>query len=208
MHLDGIEIVWLGHASFLIQGAGSVVYIDPWKLSSTQKADLVLVSHDHFDHCSPDDVAKVAGKDTLIITTQDCAAKFEGSVREERAGAGVEHHGVKVEVVPAYNTDKNFHSQEKGWVGFIITIGGKRIYHAGDTDRIPEMRQLRPVDAALLPVSGIYVMTAEQAAEAARDIPAKVFIPMHYGDIVGSQQDAERFKALCEGLHVEILTKR
>ncbi|RLF54379.1 MAG: MBL fold metallo-hydrolase, partial [Thermoplasmata archaeon] len=114
---------------------------------------------------------------------------------------------VKIEAVPAYNTDKDFHPGKNGWLGFVVEIDGVRIYHAGDTDFIPEMKGI-DVDIALLPVSGTYVMTAEQAVEAAKTIKPKVAIPMHYGAIVGGEKDASSFqKALAGIVEVTILRK-
>ena len=207
LRINDMEIAWLGHDSFRIKGEGQVIYIDPWKLSSAQKATLVLVTHEHYDHCSPEDVESVSGKNTLIVTAQDCAKKLKGTVKVLAPGQSLTAGAVHVEAVAAYNIDKGFHKKESGWLGFVLTIGKTRIYHAGDTDFIPEMRHLKAITVALLPVSGTYVMTAEQAAEAARAIGAEISVPMHFGEIVGSQGDAERFKALCEGLRVEILEK-
>lgn len=207
LRVGDVEITWLGHASFKIKGGGKVIYIDPWKLSNPEEATLVLVTHEHFDHCSPGDVARIRGEKTVIVTTPDAAAKLEDHIRAVTPGDVVDVGGLRIEAVAAYNTDKNFHQKGSRWVGFVITIAGKRIYHAGDTDLIQEMRQLKNITVALLPVSGTYVMTAEQAAEAAKIIKAEIFVPMHYGDIVGTERDAERFKALCEGLRVEILEK-
>ncbi len=207
LKVGSVEIHWLGHASFKIKDGSRVIYIDPWKLTSAEEATLVLVTHDHFDHCSPEDVAKVAARKTVIVTTPDCAAKLKGNIRAVTPGDVVDLDGLRIEAVAAYNTDKGFHKKASRWVGFVITLGGMRVYHAGDTDKIQEMRELRDITVALLPVSGTYVMTAEQAAEAAKMIKARVSVPMHYGDIVGSEMDAERFKALCEGMRVEILRK-
>ena len=207
LKVGDVEISWLGHASFKIKAEGKVIYIDPWKLKDPEEATLVLVTHDHFDHCSPEDVAKIRGEKTVLVTTPDCAAKLKDHLRAIAPGDVVELDGLRIEVVAAYNTDKDFHKKESRWVGFVLSIGGMRIYHSGDTDIIQEMRQLRNITVALLPVSGTYVMTAEQAAEAAKIIGAEIFVPMHYGDIVGTEKDAERFKALCEGLRVEILEK-
>lgn len=210
-YLQGLS--WLGHASFRWLRAGKTVYLDPWKLSSEpHDADLVLIGHPHFDHLNTADVAKVSGPTTEVVTVAECAAKlkeagFSGTVRVVKPGQKLEAQGVSIEVVPAYNIDKNFHLKESGWAGFLVELDGVRLYHAGDTDFIPEMKELK-TDVALLPVSGTYCMTAEQAAEAARAINPKVAVPMHYGDIVGTEADAKRFQKLCGGLIVEVLGKQ
>jgi L-ascorbate metabolism protein UlaG (beta-lactamase superfamily) len=196
------KIVWLGHDSFRVD-AEKVVYFDPYQISGGPKADLILVSHDHFDHCSPDDVVKVQQPKTVVITEKDSAKKLKGDVRVVKPGDTLSVGGVKVEAVPSYNVDKNFHPKKNGWLGFIVEMEGVRIYHAGDTDFIPEMKDFQ-VDIALIPVSGTYVMTADQALKATLAMKPKLAIPMHYGAIVGNEQDAEKFKKGLEG-KVEVL---
>jgi L-ascorbate metabolism protein UlaG (beta-lactamase superfamily) len=196
------KIVWLGHDAFRVDG-GKTVYFDPYGISGGPKADLVLISHDHFDHCSPEDVAKIQQEGTVIVTEKDSAKKVSGDVRVLKPGESVVLGDVKVEAVPSYNTDKDFHPRDKGWLGFVLEMDGARIYHAGDSDFIPEMKGLQ-ADIALLPVSGTYVMTAEQAVEAARAIQPKLAIPMHYGAIVGDEKDAMAFQKALEG-EVEVL---
>ncbi|MFH1953775.1 MAG: MBL fold metallo-hydrolase [Pseudomonadota bacterium] len=196
------KIHWLGHDSFRIDAA-KTIYFDPFQLSAGPKADLILISHDHFDHCSPEDVAKIQQPKTVIITEKDSAKKLKGDVRTLKPGASVMVDEVKVEGVPSYNTDKDFHPKKNGWLGFVVELEGVRIYHAGDADFIPEMKDLK-VDIALLPVSGTYVMTSDQAVKAALAIKPKLAIPMHYGAIVGEEGDAVRFKKALEG-KVEVL---
>jgi len=196
------KISWLGHDGFRIEGV-KTVYIDPFKISGGPKADLILISHEHFDHCSPEDVAKIQQAGTIIITEKDSAKKLKGDVRVLKPGESVTLDAVKVEAVPSYNTDKDFHPKKNGWLGFIVEMEGVRIYHAGDADFIPEMKDLK-VDIALLPVSGTYVMTSGQAVKAALAIKPKLAIPMHYGAIVGEEADAVQFKKALEG-KVEVL---
>jgi L-ascorbate metabolism protein UlaG (beta-lactamase superfamily) len=200
------KIHWLGHDSFRID-AGLVIYVDPYEIEPGVKADLILITHAHMDHCSPDDIAKIQKDDTIIVTEKESAAKLGGDVRVVKPGDEISVGGIKIEVVPAYNTNKNFHPKANGWLGFILEIEGIRIYHAGDTDFIPEMENFT-VDIALLPVSGTYVMTADEAVEAALAIDPKLAVPMHFGSIVGAQNDADTFKTALEGrLQVAILPK-
>lgn len=198
MEIDGLQLVWLGHASFKIKDNGLVIYIDPFQIEEDEKADIILITHDHYDHCSQQDVEKIAKDDTIIVCNEACAKKLGRKTRVIKENERVEILGVKVLAVPAYNIGKEFHPKGYG-LGFIIEIGGKRIYHAGDTDVIPEMKNLQNIDIALLPVGGTYTMNAEQAVEAAELIKPKIVIPMHFGSIVGSISDAETFKELYSG---------
>jgi len=198
------NIHWLGHDSFRLDGS-STVYIDPWKLAAdAPPADLILITHDHYDHFSPDDIARLSTPRTTLIGPASVTAQVDGVAAVTlSAGETATLGGVTVTAVPAYNIDKFrqpgevFHPRAAGGLGYIVELDGRRIYHAGDTDAIPEMRDVR-CDVALLPVSGTYVMTAEEAAEACRMISAAAAVPMHYGDIVGTAADAARFEGLCE----------
>jgi len=201
--IEGVEITWLKHDAFLLKGEGVVVAIDPYELRSVpEKADLVLVTHDHFDHCDPNSVRLVAKPDAVIVAPQNAASKLGKNVRVVKAGDVLTEKGVTVKVVPAYNVRperQKFHPKNYGGVGYLITLAGKTIYHTGDTDLIPEMDNLGQVDIALLPVSGTYVMDAQEAAEAVKRIKPTHVIPMHYGSIVGSKADAEKFAQLVAG---------
>ena len=200
------KIHWLGHDGFRIDGE-KIIYFDPYQIQAGPQADLIFISHDHFDHCSPEDVAKIQGPETIIVTEKDSAEKLTGDVRILKPGETLNLDGVKILGVPSYNTDKDFHPRKNGWLGFLVEVSGIRIYHAGDTDYIPEMKDLK-VDIALLPVSGTYVMTAEQAVKAALAIGPGLAIPMHYGAIVGGNQDALDFKNALDGkVDVLILKK-
>ncbi len=199
----------LGHDSFLLDGR-PIIYIDPWKLPpGCPIADLILVTHDHFDHCSAEDVEKVSGKGTVVIADPGAAKKLKGA-KMLRPGESMTVADVTVTAVPAYNVNKfrspgqPFHPKSMQANGYLITLGGETLYHAGDTDFIPEMADLT-VTVALLPVSGTYVMTAEEAFEAAKVIRAEVFVPMHYGDIVGGIADVEKFRSLCEGQGLRVV---
>jgi len=196
----GLTIKWLGHASFRISYEDTVIYIDPWKLKdSPHDADLVLVSHKHHDHYSREDVDRVSGPDTRFVASRDVV--MEGGVGQTiMPGLTAEVGDVRVQGVPAYNPSKQFHPKSSQWVGFVIDIGGKRIYYAGDTDVIDEMKMLKDIDVALVPVGGTYTMNAAEAAEAVGHIKPKLAVPYHWGDIVGGESDAQSFaeKASCE----------
>jgi L-ascorbate metabolism protein UlaG (beta-lactamase superfamily) len=200
------NIHWLGHDTFRIEGERTI-FTDPFELRKRDTADIILITHEHYDHCSPEDVEKIQGADTVIVATEDCGEKLKGNVRTVRPGDRITVEGVEIEAVPSYKTNKEFHTKARNWVGYVFTVNGQRIYLAGDTDRIPEMKEIR-CDIALLPVSGTYVMTAEEAAQAALDIKPATAIPMHYGAIVGDESDAERFRKALEGrIDVVILSQ-
>lgn len=194
------NITWLGHDTFkIIDESGVVIYTDPFKLTKSDRADVILITHDHFDHLSIEDVQKIQTPETVIVTTEDCAAKLSGNIVKVKPSDKVVVKGIEIEAVPAYNTNKDFHPKSKGWVGFIFKVSGKRYYLAGDTDYIPEMKTFKDIDVALIPVSGTYVMTADEAVQAVLDIKPKLAVPMHYASIVGSEDDAKRFVAELSG---------
>ena len=191
------KIHWLGQAGFRIEDE-LVIYIDPYKIKRDREADIILISHDHFDHCSPGDIEKVKKGDTVIVASKGAASKLSGNMRILKPGDKINVKGIDIEGVSSYNIGKDFHPQAAGNLGFIITVMDTRIYHAGDTDLIPEMKGIK-ADIALLPVGGTYTMDAKEAAEAANTINPKIAIPMHWGSVVGSRKDAEQFQKLCKG---------
>ena len=213
----GVKISWLGHAAFRLTNAnGKVVYIDPFQIKAAAPADIVLITHEHYDHCSIEDVRKTLKDNSVIVTTaaaQDKLRTINAQFLLVVPGKSYSIDGVKIEAVPAYNVDKfrspgiAYHPEKDNKVGFIITMGGVRIYHAGDTDLIPGLEAIvKNIDIALLPVCGTYVMSAEEAAEAVKKIKPKIAIPMHYGSIVGTREDAYRFEKLAK-CEVKILEK-
>jgi L-ascorbate metabolism protein UlaG (beta-lactamase superfamily) len=199
--IDAVE--WLGHAGFRLRVGAATVYIDPYRVGrSAPRADLILITHGHYDHFSPQDVELLVHERTLLVAPAAVAERVGGRVLSIAPGEAIDDElarGVHVRAVAAYNTSKRdaegrvFHPREAGWVGYDINVRGERLYHSGDTDVIPEMDSVVGVDVALLPVSGTYVMTAGEAAEAARRIQPRVAVPMHWGDHIGTEDDAARF---------------
>ncbi|HEV8661972.1 MAG TPA: MBL fold metallo-hydrolase [Candidatus Methylomirabilis sp.] len=219
MEYGGILIEWTGHDGFRLAGTRTV-YIDPYRLDPKKQwpaGDYCFVTHDHHDHCSPEDLLRVVAPDrTVLLASRGAHEKVKGQVPAKQTrvlapGESLSLEGLTVRAIPAYNLTKfrapgvPFHPKDAGGVGLVITLDGVTVFHAGDTDLTDEIRGLHGVDVALLPVSGTYVMTAEEAAEACRVLKPKVAIPMHYGAIVGSAEDARRFKALLPDHCVEIL---
>lgn len=202
--IEGIH--WIGHASFRLEIGNQVIYLDPWKVKQAKPADLILVTHGHHDHLSAEDIARIAKEDTVIVIAAPYAEQVKGDVRPIRAGQTLTIAGVTIEAVPSYNVDKPFHPRSAGNVGFIVEVGGRRIYHAGDTDIIPEMNTFR-CDVALLPIGGKYTMDVKEAVEAVGRIKPQVAIPMHWGEIVGTSKDAEYFRDhMPQGVQAVLLT--
>jgi L-ascorbate metabolism protein UlaG (beta-lactamase superfamily) len=196
--LDGVK--WLGQAAFLIEDE-VVIYIDPLDLpDGLPMADLILVTHGHRDHLSPDDILKVLRPSTKVVTPEGAQPYLPEEAREVTGvtpGKSIEVDDIKIEVVPAYNTNKSFHPKDRGDVGYVVHLEERSIYHAGDTDYIEEMKDIE-ADIALLPAGGTYTMDAEEAAKAANVIGPRVAVPMHWGKVVGSRKDAEKFVEKCE----------
>jgi L-ascorbate metabolism protein UlaG (beta-lactamase superfamily) len=199
--LDALD--WLGHSGFRIRAGKAHVYIDPYRVpEGSPPADLILITHGHYDHFSPQDVERLSTKRTWLVGPAAVAERVSGQVHSIAPGELLEDElvrGVHVGAVAAYNTSKRnadgkvFHPRDAGWVGYELNLWGERLYHSGDTDVIPEMDRLTGVDVALLPVSGIYVMTPQEAAEAARRIQPRVAVPMHWGSHIGTEADARAF---------------
>jgi L-ascorbate metabolism protein UlaG (beta-lactamase superfamily) len=197
-----IHIKWLGHASFQIRTTDKVIYIDLKKygkiVETSEKADIILVTHNHGDHCSPPKIQKLRKKDTVVIAPKNCASRIGGNVRTIKPGEKTTVDGVTIEAVEAYNI-KRFKPSGKPWhpkgygVGYLIKAEGKTIYHAGDTDFIPEMRKIKNIDLALLPTGDKYTMDNAEAAEAATAIDPKTAMAMHTWE-----KDREEFKKKTE----------
>lgn len=220
MKIGEVELKWLGHSGFLIKN-NRVIYIDPYNIKEgSEKADLILITHSHYDHCSVADMNKIVKEGTKIIIPADCQSKitkFDVTIKIEiiEPDQELDLGDVEISTIASYNIDKHFHPKDESWVGYLIKMKDVLIYHAGDTDVIPEMQKLTGYKQsdrefiALLPVGGRFTMSAEEAVEAAKIIKPTLAIPMHWGSIVGSEDDAREFVDLCkeENIDAVILEK-
>lgn len=220
MKIDNVEIKWLGHSGFMIRNS-KVIYVDPYNISEgLEKADVILITHSHYDHCSFEDIKKIVQEGTKVIIPADCQSKITRislpvKIEIAEPGSSFNFPDLGVDVFPAYNVDKSFHPAEESWMGYLVKINNVLIYHAGDTDKIPEMQKLTGYKqkdktfVALLPVGGRFTMNAEEAADAAKLIQPSIAIPMHYGSVVGDEKDAREFCELCKefGVECKILEK-
>ncbi len=193
------NIKWYCQSSILIQYQEKNIYIDPWKIpSNTPKADLIFITHSHFDHLSIEDINKVRSDKTKVIIPSSLKKEVSLPVITMNPGEEGEYDGIKVKAVPAYNLDKNYHQRKYNWLGYVITVGDINILHPGDTDATPELKELQDIDIAFVPVGGTYTMTAREAAELVNSFQPKMAIPFHWGDVVGSEKDAKLFKELAK----------
>lgn len=202
--LRNVVIDWLGHAAFKISvTGGKTIYIDPYILNDNPKpADIILVTHEHYDHFSAANILRISKPETVVVMPEACKATSEFAHLSSKANihlmgqdSKISAGGIEIESVPSYNIQKPYHPRGKG-VGYIIIAGRIKIYHAGDTDFIPEMARLEKLglDAALLPIGGTYTMDEKEAADAVRAIRPKIAVPMHYGKITGG--DPQKFESL------------
>ena len=205
------NVAWLGHDAFRLSGS-KTVYIDPWHIAAgAPPADIILVTHGHSDHFDKSDIARVSQPATVLVGPAEVTRQVRGETRTVAPGDVVSVAGVTIRAVPAYNTNKFrkpgvvFHPRDDAQVGYVVDLDGTTYYHSGDTDVIDEMSEI-DVDVAMIPVSGTFVMTADEAALACGKLRAGVVIPMHYGTNVGSIADARRFAELCP-LPVEVLPR-
>lgn len=220
MKIQNIELKWLGHSGFFIKNS-KTVYIDPYMISeNSEKADIILITHSHYDHCSVADLNKIVQDGTRILCPADCQSKITRfnipiKIQIVEPGQELDLGEIKLNIFPAYNIDKPFHSKEEGWVGYLIKINDILIYHAGDTDLIPEMQKLTghkqsdKMFIALLPIGGRFTMSVDEAVEAAKLIKPSLAVPMHYGSVVGTEEDAREFVELCkeEGIDARMLER-
>ena len=210
--LENVEVLY--HSSIKIKD-NKIIYIDPFKIDKDYNdADIVFITHDHFDHYSEEDIDKVINENTTIIIPEELLTKILRKGINKNAVITVESNkeymvqGIKFETIPAYNTNKTFHPKENDWVGYIITLDGIRYYIAGDTDITEENGKVK-CDVAFVPVGGTYTMNYSEAAELVNIIKPKIAVPIHYGSIVGTKQDATNFiKLLHSSIKGIILMKQ
>jgi L-ascorbate metabolism protein UlaG (beta-lactamase superfamily) len=191
------SIHWLHHSSFRIETAGLVIYIDPFEIKPGKPADYIFITHNHYDHMSKEDIKKIAKKETLIICPEECAKELKDySLHIVSPGDKFELGKLKCEAVAAYNTNKPYHPKKDRKVGYVIDIDKFRFYHAGDTDMIDEMKGLKDITMALVPIGGTFTMDPKEAAQAVNMIKPEIAVPMHYGFKVGKKEDSLEFKKM------------
>jgi L-ascorbate metabolism protein UlaG (beta-lactamase superfamily) len=206
-----MKIVWFGHASFRIESEGKNIYIDPYVLpKNSPPADIILVTHDHFDHCDRAKIDEIRTEKTVVVATEKASKMIGGNVKKVKPGDTVEIGNIRIQAVHAYNKNKAFHPKGVG-VGFVIEAEGKKVYHTGDSDYVPEMNSLKDLTAVLVPIGGTYTMDMEEAKNAVLAMKPKIAIPMHYNFLDGLEADAKEFKKKVESegkIKVEILEGR
>ena len=207
------KIHWLGQATVKINAEDRVIYFDPYQIKKSDKADIILITHSHSDHFSISDISKLTTVNTVFVAPKDCVKDLEKMGKNKiivlEPGMNTTIKGILIETVPAYNVVKTkFHPKANKWLGYILTINGIKIYHAGDTEKIPEMKDFN-CDIAMLPLGQTYTMNSvKEAAEAALDVNAKIAIPIHYGLYEGTDEDAEKFKEILKDKIDVIIKKR
>jgi L-ascorbate metabolism protein UlaG (beta-lactamase superfamily) len=205
--LEGVT--WFRQSAFRFTDGDRRVYIDPWGTDDdAPPADLILITHAHFDHVQPEEIARLSAAGAKIVAPHDVAAGLSGDVVPVAPGESHEIAGVRFTTVPAYNTAPErleMHPKANRWVGYVLELPGGTYYHAGDTDHISELDSVK-TDVAFLPIGGTYTMDAVEAAGLARSIGPQVAVPMHFGFVVGSPSDGERFRELASPVPVQILT--
>ena len=199
-----MKIEVLCHSSIRIEGEDNIIYIDPYRIKQeTNDADLILITHSHYDHFSEDDINKVKKDSTKVFVTNDLMDKaLELGFEEENITVVMPNNSYKelnieIDTIPSYNINKQFHPKENNWVGYIVKLEGKSIYIAGDTDITEENKNVK-CDIALVPVGGTYTTDYKEAAELVNIIKPEIAIPMHYGELVGTKEDAEKFSKLID----------
>ena len=203
------RMTWFRQAALRWADEERTVYLDPWGTGDDPPpADLILITHAHFDHFQPEEIEKLRREGTELVAPYDVANELSGAVTPVRPGETLEVAGVRLTTVPAYNTREEalgFHPRANDWVGYVVELGGTSYYHAGDTDEVPELREIR-TDVAFLPIGGHFTMDWRAAAGLAKAIEPKVAVPIHYGFVICSPSDGVRFRDAASPVPVELLT--
>lgn len=202
------HVTWFRQAALRWQDAERTVYFDPWGTGEDPApADLILITHAHFDHFRPDEIDRLRRPGTKLVAPHDVARELTGDVTPVRPGEAHVVGGVHITTVPAYNTREEalqFHPKSNGWVGYVVELGGTSYYHAGDTDHAPELDEVRS-DVAFLPIGGRFTMDWRAAADLARAIAPSVAVPIHYGFVICSPSDGMRFRDAAAPVPVELV---
>jgi L-ascorbate metabolism protein UlaG (beta-lactamase superfamily) len=203
-------ITWFRQSALRWRDAERTIYLDPWGTpEDSPPGDVILITHAHGDHFQPDEIERLSTRSTKLVAPHDVARELSGDVTPVRPGESHEVGGLRFTTVPAYNIVEHrlgAHPKENDWVGYVVELGGATYYHAGDTDHAPELDSVK-ADVTFLPIGGDpYTMAADEAAELAAAIGPQIAVPMHYGFVVGSRRDGERFRELAAPLRVELLT--
>ena len=202
------RITWFRQAAIRYAGEGLTLYIDPWGTSpDAQEADLILLTHAHYDHVQPREIQRLSGPGTKIVAPHDVARELSGDVTPVAPGESYEVGGVRFETVPAYNIAEerlDMHPKANNWVGYVIELDGRRYYHGGDTDALPELETLR-TDVAMVPIGGTYTMDYHEAADLVKAMQPTLAVPIHYGFVVCSPSHGALFKREAAPVSVEML---
>jgi L-ascorbate metabolism protein UlaG (beta-lactamase superfamily) len=201
------RVTWFKNSAFRWQDGDRTIYVDPWGITDPRPADVILVTHAHYDHFVPEDIEKIRTERTTIVAPRDVAKELSGDVLPVAPGDAVEPGGVKVQCVPAYNTQEDRldkHPQGNRWVGYLLELSDGVHYHAGDTDHVPELETIR-ASVAFLPVGGTFTMDPRQAAGLARAMSPGLAVPMHFGFVAGSSADGPAFRDAASPVPVEVL---
>jgi L-ascorbate metabolism protein UlaG (beta-lactamase superfamily) len=202
------RFTWFKQSAYRWDGDGATVYIDPWGVpEGAPEADVIFITHAHDDHFQPEEIQRLTKRDTQIVAPRDIAAELSGNVRPVAPGDTVEASGIKGQAVPAYNIAEErleMHPKANGWVGYVLQLGDTTYYHAGDTDHLTDLETISP-QVAFVPIGGTFTMDASEAAGLIRIMSPQLAVPMHYGFVVGSPADAERFRQEADPVRVEIL---
>jgi len=202
------RVTWFRQAALRWLDGERSIYIDPWGTpADAPPADVILITHAHHDHFQPEEIERLSSPSTKLVAPHDVAAGFRGDVTPVAPGESHEVGGLRFTTVPAYNIREealDFHPRANRWVGYVLELGGRTYYHAGDTDHAPELSEVRS-DVAFVPIGGHYTMNAVEAAGLVRAMAPSLAVPMHYGFVVGSPSDSERFREAAAPVPVEVL---